>query len=117
MKKIIFILILSLGAGSMTQAQILKRLKEKAKEAVKSSTERSEDKVVDKAINAPADNITDSTLDRIGRKVNSIFKKKNKKENNAVKPEQENKTDSASYPVQELVKQTDSTTNKSGDQN
>lgn len=63
----------------MTHAQVLKRLRVKAKEAVKSSTERPKNKVADKAINAPADNIAGLTFNRIGRKVNSIFKKKKMK--------------------------------------
>jgi hypothetical protein len=80
MKKIIFILFLSIGAGSIAQAQLLKNLKTKAKDAVDYSVDRSTNKVVDKTINNPADNITDTALDRAGKKMRSIFKKKNKKE-------------------------------------
>jgi hypothetical protein len=88
MKKIIFILFLTVGAGCMVQAQLLKSLKDKAKTAVDNSVDRSTTKVVDKVINNPADKATDTTLDRAGKKVHSIFKRKNKKDKNAGDPEQ-----------------------------
>jgi hypothetical protein len=79
MKKIIFILLLSIGAGNIAQAQLLKDLKTKAKAAVDYSVDRSTNKVVDKTINNPADNVTDTALDRAGKTWHSIFKKKKKK--------------------------------------
>lgn len=89
MKKIILIIFLAVGIGSITQAQFLKDLKTKAKTAVDNSVDRSSDKVVDKAINVPADNITDTTLDKAGRKLKALFKKKNKKNKEVDKTEKE----------------------------
>lgn len=88
MKKIILILLLTIGTGCMVQAQLLKGLKDKAKSAVDNSVDRSTTKVVDKVINNPADKATDTALDKAGRKVHSIFKKKNKKGQKAGDPEQ-----------------------------
>ncbi|MEP6674421.1 MAG: hypothetical protein ABJA78_04675 [Ferruginibacter sp.] len=79
MKRIIFILLLSIGVGSMAHAQLFKVLKTKAKTAVDNSVDRSTSKVVDKTINNPADNITDTVLTKAGKKLQSIFKKKDTK--------------------------------------
>lgn len=87
MKRIIFILLFSVGVGSMAQAQVLKILKTKAKTAADNSVDRSTNKVVDKTINNPADNITDTVLNKAGKKLQSLFKKKNKKNKNN-EPEQ-----------------------------
>ncbi len=82
MKKIIFILLISIGVGNMAQAQVLKILKTKAKTAVDNSVDRSTSKVVDKTINSPADNVTDTVLNKAGKKLQSLFKKKDKKNKN-----------------------------------
>jgi hypothetical protein len=79
MKTIIFNLFFLIGLGNMAQAQLLKNLKAKAKTAVDNSVERSSNKVVDKTINNPADNVTDTVLNKTEKKVQSIFKKKDKK--------------------------------------
>ncbi|GAB2808769.1 hypothetical protein GCM10027043_04930 [Ferruginibacter profundus] len=63
----------------MAQAQLLKVLKTKAKTAVDNSVDRSTNKVVDKTINSPADNVTDTVLNKAGKKIQSLFKKKDKK--------------------------------------
>lgn len=94
MKKIILIIFLAVGIGSITQAQFLKDLKTKAKTAMDNSVDRSSDKVVDKAINVPADNITDTTLDKAGRKLKALFKKKKNKEADNTSQEEPLKTDS-----------------------
>ncbi|MGG9964802.1 hypothetical protein [Ferruginibacter sp. SUN106] len=83
MKRIIFILLFSVGAVSMVQAQVLKILKTKAKTAVDNSVDRSTSKVVDKTINSPADNVTDTVLNKAGKKLQSFFKRKDKKNNAA----------------------------------
>ncbi|MBS1496858.1 MAG: hypothetical protein JSU03_08245 [Bacteroidetes bacterium] len=105
MKQIIFILFLIMGISSFTQGQFLKDLKTKAKTAIDNSVDRSTNKAVDKTINNPADNITDSVLNKTGRKLHSLFKKKNKKniiaddsvqvvppqiDSSAIKPENQN---------------------------
>ncbi|MGC4104015.1 hypothetical protein [Ferruginibacter sp.] len=88
MKRMIFILLLlCMGVGSKAQTQFFKNLKTKAKTAVDNSADRSSSKVVDKTINNTADNVTDSALSKAGKKVRSIFKKKDKK-NGANDPEQ-----------------------------
>ena len=79
MKRLIFILLFFIGVGSMAQGQLLKNLKAKAKTAVDNSVERSSNKVVDKTINNPADNVTDTVLDKTGKKLQSLFKKKDRK--------------------------------------
>ena len=79
MKKIIFILFLMLGTGSLVQAQLLNKLKAKAKAATENSADRSTDKVVDKTVNQPTDKATDKALNKAGEKVNNLFKKKKKK--------------------------------------
>ena len=79
MKRIIFILLLSFGLGSIAKAQLFNILKIKAKTAVDNSVDRSTNKVVDKTINNPADNVTDTVLNKAGKKLQSVFKKKNKK--------------------------------------
>lgn len=78
MKKIIFIIFLSIGVGNIVQAQLLKNIKTKAKTAVNNSVDRSTDKVIDKTINNPADNATDTVLDKTKKKINSLFKRKKK---------------------------------------
>ena len=103
MKKVIFIFFLTLGVGGMAQAQVLRKLKEKAKTATTNSVDRSTDKVVDQAVNKTADNVTDKTISKVGEKLNNLFKKKNKKSldtvpsavvdsnKTAIKPKKENK--------------------------
>jgi glutamyl-tRNA reductase len=103
MKKVIFIFFLTLGIGGIAQAQVLRKLKEKAKTATASSVDRSTDKVVDKAVNKTADNVTDKAINKVSEQLNSLFKKKNKKRTDsvpsavvdsnktAIKPKNENK--------------------------
>ncbi len=79
MKKVIFILFVSLCGGSMAQAQVLDKLKAKTKTAAESSVDRSADKVVDKAVNKTSDNATDKIIGKAGEKLNSLFKRKKKK--------------------------------------
>lgn len=79
MKKVIFILFLTIGVGGIAQAQVLSKLKEKTKIAAGNSVDRSTDKVVDKAVNKTADNVTDKAINKVGEKLNNLFKKKNKK--------------------------------------
>ncbi len=107
MKRIIFILLFSIGVGSMAQAQVqlLKNLKTKAKAAVDNSVDRTTNKVVDKTINNPADNVTDTVLDKTGKKLKSLFKKK------------DNKNKITSDSTQAKVPQTDTTAIKPPDQN
>jgi len=93
MKTIIFILFLTTGAGSMVQAQFLKNLGTKAKEALDNSIDQTSDKIVDKSISNPIDKTTDTALDTAEEKLNSLFKKKNKK-NDDDEPAAVSKTDS-----------------------
>lgn len=86
MKKVIFIVFLTIGVGGIAQAQFLNKLKEKAKIATGNSVDRSTDKVVDKAVNKTADNATDKALNKAGEKLNSLFKKKNKKRADSIPP-------------------------------
>ena len=78
MKKIVFIIFLSIVAGNIVQAQLLKNIKAKAKTAMDNSVDRSIDKVIDKTINNPVDNATDTVLDKTGKKIDSLFKNKKK---------------------------------------
>jgi hypothetical protein len=89
MKKVIFILLLTIGAGYVGHGQLLKILKTKAKAAVDNSVDRSTNKVVDKVINNPADKVTDTVLTKAGNKVDTLIKKiapKNKKPGDPEQP-------------------------------
>ncbi|WP_316831493.1 hypothetical protein [Pedobacter aquatilis] len=79
MKKVLFILFLTIGTAGMTKAQVLSKLNEKAKTALGNSVDRSTDKVVDKTVSKTADNVTDKVLNKAGEKLNNLFKRKNKK--------------------------------------
>lgn len=84
MKKVIFIFFLTIGMGGIAQAQVLSKIKEKAKTAVGNSVDRSTDKIVDKAVNKTVDNSTDKALNKVGEKLNSLFKRKNKKKADSI---------------------------------
>ncbi|MGB6092471.1 MAG: hypothetical protein WBF83_01780 [Moheibacter sp.] len=88
MKTIIFAALFAICAGSTAQAQFLKNLTEKAKTALDEATNRTQDKIVDRAVNNPIDNTVDNTLDKAEKKVNSVFRKKNKKNDESEDPEQ-----------------------------
>jgi hypothetical protein len=103
MKKITLILFLAIGVSSIAQAQILKSLKTKAKSAADNSVDRSSDKVVDKAISKPADNITDTALDKVGKKINGLFKKKNRKNKTTDDAEQTTVSDSDSTAIKPVT--------------
>lgn len=81
MKKIIFLLLLTLSAATVTHAQFLDKLKTKTKIAANNSVDRSSDKAVDRAVNQPADKATDKILNKTGEKLNNLFKKKKKDKN------------------------------------
>jgi hypothetical protein len=86
MKKTIILLFLTLGTASLTKAQFINKLKEKAKTAANSSADRSADKVVDKTVNKTADNTTDNALNKADQKIGNLFKKKKKKTADTVPP-------------------------------
>ena len=86
MKKAILFLFILLGTVTVAQAQLLNKLKTKTTTVAANSVDRSADKVVDKTVTQTTDNTTDKALNKAGEKMNSIFKKKNKKTKNIVEP-------------------------------
>ncbi|HVW58709.1 MAG TPA: hypothetical protein VHC48_01695 [Puia sp.] len=79
MKKTIFVLLIFLCGRGIAQAQVLGALKAKVKTAAENSVDRSTDKVVDRALNKTSDTVTDKVIGKTEQKLNTLFKRKNRK--------------------------------------